>query len=321
MTSLDKIDQNKMHKANFFFDETGQLRSGFRVLCFIALFIFLVIFFGSGVSLLLGLTVGISGGGSLAFYVASSLASLAAALTAGWLCSSRLEKLPFRSLGAWFTKGWLINLVFGLLLGIAALSSAALIATTFGGLAFSRNHDQGKMAILLTFLASFLIFAAAAAFEEALFRGYILQTMMRSGLTIPGILLTSILFATVHNANPSANVFSWANTFIAGIWFAIAYLKTRDLWLVTGMHLTWNWTQGAIFGIEVSGLTEIVSAPLMRETDNGPAWLTGGDYGMEGGIAATAALIISTLLIYYLPYFKPTPEMIAMTSDKSEPPA
>ena len=135
-----------------------------------------------------------------------------------------------------------------------------------------------------------------------LFRGYILQTFIRSDLALFGVLLTSTLFATVHNANPSATTLSWINTFIAGIWFAVAYLKTRDLWLPTGLHLAWNWTQGSIFGVEVSGLKEIVKAPLMRESDAGPAWLTGGDYGIEGGVVTTVALVVSTVAIWLVPY-------------------
>lgn len=310
-----------MSQPNYFFDENGILRSGFRVVCFIALFIFLAIFFGSGASLLLAMMPGIGTNGSLAVLIASGTSLLAAALTAGWLCSKKFEKLPFRSLGAWFTKRWWLNLFVGLILGVFSLSLAVALAVAVGGLEFTQNPDHGRLAIILTFFASFAVFAVGAAWEEAVFRGYILQTMMRSGQVLPGILLTSVSFATIHNTNPNATLFSWVNTFIAGIWFAVAYIKTRDLWLVTGMHLTWNWTQGAIFGVEVSGLTDIVSAPLLREIDHGPAWLTGSNYGIEGGVAATAALIISTVAVFYLPIVKPADEMLAMTSIKSEPSA
>lgn len=307
-----------MHISKILFDVSGQLRSGLRVVSYIALFVFLSLIFVSGALLAVGIVFGIETAGSLPLYIAPSFAMLAAALTAGWLCAKRFEDLPFRSLGAWFTKRWWLHLFVGLILGVLSLSLAVGIAAMFGGLEFTVNPDQGGLAIMLTFVASFTVFAVAAAFEEALFRGYILQTMMRSGQMLPGILLTSALFATVHNANPSATTFSWINTFIAGVWFAVAYIRTRDLWLVTGMHLTWNWAQGAIFGIEVSGLTDLVSAPLLREIDHGPAWLTGGNYGIEGGIAATAALIISTVAVCYLPLVKPSDELLAMTSNHTD---
>ena len=128
-----------------------------------------------------------------------------------------------------------------------------------------------------------------------------MQTFVRSDLTAFGVLLTAFLFASFHVGNRGADILSWINTFLAGIWFAVAYLKSRDLWLPVGMHLMWNWMQGAFFGIEVSGLTDITSAPLLKEIDRGPAWLTGENYGIEAGVSCTAALVISTLLIYLLP--------------------
>jgi len=118
----------------------------------------------------------------------------------------------------------------------------------------------------------------------------------------------SLLFAFAHNVNPSVSPLALANTFIAGIWFAAAYLKTRDLWFPFGIHFAWNWLQGPIFGINVSGIGDFSPDPLMRATDAGPAWLTGGAYGIEGGVACTFALMLSLVLIYYLPL-------------KAEPPA
>ena len=130
------------------------------------------------------------------------------------------------------------------------------------------------------------------------------------------MVFTAVFFATIHNANPGANYFTWFNTFLAGIWLGIAYFKTRNLWFPFGVHLTWNWFQGSVFGINVSGLEHLATAPVMKATDLGPAWLTGGHYGIEGGIACTIALIISTLVIYFLPFLKPTEEMLALTSEE-----
>ena len=82
------------------------------------------------------------------------------------------------------------------------------------------------------------------------------------------------------------------------------------------MHLAWNWFQGAIFGIEVSGITSFTTAPLLQEIDAGPIWLTGESYGIEGGIVCTIALIVSILLIQFLPILKPTEEMLALTGEE-----
>lgn len=297
-----------------FFDASNRLRSGWRFSIFILAFA--VVGTVAGLTAI-GVVMILSETGepaSAASIVVSSLASLIVALLAGWFCGRYLEGLPFRALGASPSAAWLKNFGFGLLIGGSTFAIAALIGMTGGGLSFKLNTDAGLSAILTTMALSFGIFAAAAAFEEAFFRGYILQTFIRSDLTMFAALFTSAIFATVHNANPNATRLSWLNTFLAGIWFAAAYLKTRDLWLVFGLHLAWNWVQGAIFGVEVSGLTEIVKAPIMREFDAGPAWLTGGDYGLEGGVACTVALIASTIAVYFLPFLRPSDEMLALTS-------
>ena len=215
------------------------------------------------------------------------------------MCGKLLEKLPYKALGAAFTDGWLKHLLLGIIIGAVTLSFAVLIAFAVGGERFELKLDKGASAVAASLGISFVVFAVAAAFEEALFRGYLLQTFARSNLAWLAILLTSVFFGVVHIGNPNANLISTANTILAGIWFSVAYLRTRDLWFVWGLHLMWNWMQGSFFGIEVSGLTDITTNPLLREIDTGPTWLTGTTYGIEGGIACTIALVVSTIAIHF----------------------
>ncbi|MBK7802839.1 MAG: hypothetical protein IPJ55_09265 [Chloracidobacterium sp.] len=63
----------------------------------------------------------------------------------------------------------------------------------------------------------------------------------------------------------------------------------------------WNFAQGSVFGIEVSGMNDLVTAPVLKEIDSGPLWLTGETYGIEGGIACTIAILASILAIKIVP--------------------
>lgn len=281
-----------------FIDEEGQVRSGWRATLFLIAY-----FIISAALILASLAVAAQFSPEGHFFrllVPFTIATVVAILL-GWLFGKFFERVPFEALGCSFSGRWLRNLALGLAVGGAAFVSALFVALLARGLTFTVNTASSSSAIGWTLVSTLAIFAAGAASEEALFRGYLLQTFARSRLVWLGVLITSLLFAFAHNNNPSANPLALANTLLAGGWFAAAYFKTRDLWFPFGVHLAWNWLQGPFFGINVSGIAEFSPDPVLRAIDSGPAWLTGGSYGIEGGVACTIALLISTGLIYFLP--------------------
>lgn len=308
-----------MNISEIFINKYERLRSGWRFTVFL-LALFLLSGFLGGIfgAILYYLPIGFAPTSLLGFLI-PQLILLTLTIFIGWLCGKYLEGLPFRALGAWFTKNWLKDFGLGLLFGAASIGSAALITVIFGATTFQLNASAGSSAILLTLAVSFIVFTFGAAAEEAFFRGYILQTFSRANLVLFAIFLTSLLFAVTHTSNPSANYLSFVNTALAGLWFGAAYLKTRTLWFAFGLHLAWNWVQGAILGISVSGINEITVAPLLQPTNIGSAVLTGGDYGIEGGFACTIALIFSTILIWFTPFLTPTKEMLKLTSRENLP--
>jgi len=303
-----------MDLKGIFINEFGRLRSGWRFATFLGVFIFVSLVVGTlAAAILWFVHIDINSHRTL-FITLNGVLSLIPAIGLGWLCGWFFEGLPFRALGCWFTNGWLKHLGLGCLVGAVTIGLAVLIASAPGGLSFTLDVAKGQEAVLETLGTSLSVFAVAAAFEESLFRGYMLQTLNRAGLGWLAIAMTAIFFGLVHLGNPGANAISTANTMLAGVWFGVAYLKTRDLWFPFGIHLVWNWMQGSVFGIEVSGLTEISPAPILNEVDRGPAWLTGESYGIEASIACTVAILVSIVLIYYLPGIRPSEEMLAMTS-------
>lgn len=299
-----------------FFNSYPRLRSGWRATIFFSLFVIASLIAGSFLSLI---AEGITGDGrtflsSRSGFLINMLSAFLISVVLGWLCGKIFEDLPIKTLGWVFNQTWLKDYLLGLFWGVLTLTVAVLLAMPTGGISLMLNQSDSSQAILMTFISSFIVFFIGAAFEETLFRGYILQTLFRSNHIIFGIILTSVLFALAHSNNPNVNQIGLINTVLAGIWFGVAYLKTRSLWLAFGLHLSWNWFQGAFYGINVSGLSEIAPNPLLRIVDSGPTWLTGGNYGIEGGITCTIAIIISTVLIWFLPILKPTEEMLALTS-------
>ncbi|MCU1287875.1 MAG: abortive infection protein [Acidobacteria bacterium] len=302
-----------MNNNSILFNEYGRLKSGWRFSAYILSYFILTILGAAAVAGLSRLPIGFTPG-SLAYIVVPSAVFSAIAIFLGWFYGRIFEDLPFRALGLWFTKNWFKDLTLGLIIGAVSIAAAVLIGVVFGNLSFQTNAEAGSSGIFLTLSATLLIFTVAAVLEEAVFRGYLLQTLGRAKLFYVGAILTSFLFATAHNQNPGASPFSWINTYLAGIWLAVAYYKTRNLWFPTGVHIAWNWVQGAFFGINVSGLSDLASAPVLRVAETGTEFISGGEYGIEGGLACTIALIFSIGLIYFLPFINPTEEMLALTS-------
>lgn len=290
----------RMTIHNFFFNKEGQLRSGWRVTLFVIAFLVSARIIGAAFRLATAAALGaearniLRGNGQ---YVIAALVLFSSATLVGWGCAVFLERLSFRSVGWWPHRGWVKNLVLGSALGAASMLLAVGLATVSRGITFTFNAS-GAGAIGKTAIVSAIIFILAGSAEEALFRGYPLQTLTRARLAWLGILLTSVPFALVHLNNPNApRAFAFVNTSLAGVWLAVAYLRTRSLWFPMGLHWSWNWTQ-AVLGIPVSGIERIGPAPLLHASNAGPDWLTGGAYGIEGGAACTVVLLISTVVVW-----------------------
>ena len=308
-----------MDLQGIFINKVGRLRSGWRF----ALYVFALI----ALSFLLATAVRVAfvvGRNFVSIPHASYFANvvfrfteLATALLAGYFCARILEGLPWRSLGLTLHKGWVRDLIIGSVIGIAALALAVGIAAAGGGLRFSFIGTGLLFAAGKTLVAFGVLLLIAALAEEAMFRGYPLQTFTRAGLMWFGIVLTSLPFGIAHLWNPNvAAGITFVNTVIAGVWLALAYLKTRSLWFPLGVHWGWNWALGWVFGLPISGLN-VVSNTLLTGHDLGPAWLTGGTYGIEGGIAGTVALVVSTLFIWRTRLVSPTPELLKLTSEEN----
>lgn len=302
-----------------FINDFGRLRSGWRLLLFAFLFLaaegVLVTVLRIGYAALHN-AIPTPPYAEFIFQVTYRLMLLICALVVGYLLARWLEGLPFRSLGLTFHDGWLRDLLFGCAAGFAALLLAVAIAALAGDLRFSLSSAELLPSIGKSLVASgFMLFVAALA-EEAIFRGYPLQTLARADLALLGVVLTLVFFAWVHLQNPNVVPLTFTNTALAGLTFAVAYLRTRSLWLPLGLHWAWNWALGWFFGLPISG-AKLVSHPLLSATDDGPVWLTGGSYGIEGGLASTIAFVLLTLFIWRTPWLRATPELKKLTSEEN----
>jgi membrane protease YdiL (CAAX protease family) len=156
---------------------------------------------------------------------------------------------------------------------------------------------------------SFGLFLVAAAAEEAVFRGYGFQALVEGLGPWPATAIMSLLFGAVHSDNPDFGSFGFANIVLAGVLLSVLYLRTRSLWLVTALHMGWNWTMAALH-FPVSGLPPAM--PLFRVAESGADWWTGGGFGPEAGLAATLVLAAGVAWAMRTPLLRESEKMRAL---------
>lgn len=69
-----------------------------------------------------------------------------------------------------------------------------------------------------------------------------------------------------------------------------------------GLHVGWNFAQGNVFGIPVSGHAKDVSLWAFGPAPDTSAFLTGGEYGVEVSLYAT--IVIAVLVWFTYRYYR-----------------
>ena len=187
----------------------------------------------------------------------------------------------------------------GLVMGLLGCGALVLVALPLGWArwvpieAEALRFDLRAMPVL-----GLALLAVGATGEELFARGLLLQCLARALGPAAAVVLTSAGFAALHGANPGITALATCNTALFGAVFGVAVIRQRSLWLATGLHLGWNVAQAAL-GVNISGITIRLSDLNLRLGQ--PEWVTGGDYGFEGGVLATGTALALLAIVWRLP--------------------
>lgn len=196
-----------------------------------------------------------------------------------------IQKRKLSTLG--FTgENALIHYGRGLVIGFVIFSLAVCICIFTGAL----KLEMGQFA-----LPVFLLYAAGYGIqgmaEEVLCRGYFMVSIGRRYPMAVAVLVNSMAFAALHLFNPGVTALALLNLTLFGIFASVCFIKTGNIWMAGAIHSMWNLVQGNVYGIKVSGLDSACSI-FSAEAAEGKAWMHGGDFGLEGGLAITIVLVI-----------------------------
>jgi hypothetical protein len=214
-----------------------------------------------------------------------------------WAWLWLFERRPWWTIGM-ERKGWLLKYLRGALLGVLMIAIAVGLSIAFGFVALEGSGIEIGVAISgsMLLLSGWIVQGAA---EEALFRGFLLPILgVRYGL-VAGVLTSSLLFALLHIFNANLGLLAVLNLTLFGTFAALYAIKEGSLWGVFAVHSLWNWTQGNLFGMQVSGLPVQLDA-IFKLKETGPDWFTGGAFGPEGGIAVSLVLVVGILALWLL---------------------
>ena len=203
-----------------------------------------------------------------------------------------IEVRPITSMGV--RKQKLIpHYLTGLLTGIIMMTAITLLSVCFGANKISLCSSI-NFGIIILYLLGFFVQGMS---EEFIFRGYLLTTIGGYHSVWIAVVVNSGAFALAHAFNPGFDVLPCINLVLFGVFASLYMICFDDIWGVCGIHSIWNFMQGNFYGISVSGTGD--SESVFRTTARtSHAWLSGGEFGIEGSIFTTIILSAGIIIIF-----------------------
>ena len=180
----------------------------------------------------------------------------------------------------------------GALIGILAVSLVVLISTICRGLRFSYINTRVSIPIQILLLGGFIIQGLS---EEVLCRGYIFVSIARKSSVSLACLGSSVLFCLIHIFNDGFSFIPMLNLVLFGILESLLFLKTNNIWAAGAFHSVWNYVQGCVYGLNVSGNGFTDSIVVFEQTDK--KFVNGGIFGPEGSIITTIVLLVAMAVL------------------------
>ena len=216
-----------------------------------------------------------------------------------------IERRPLRSVGFTRRHG-LRDYLIGAALGTAMLGFAVVVGVLTGALEYAGSSLRGNGLIFCVLLVGWMIQGMS---EEVIFRGYLCNTLARRCNPHLAAFISAAAFALAQMANNGKTPLAIPNLILFGMFAAYFMYRFDSLWGVCALHSFWNFAQGNLFGIKVSGMSLDVTA-LRFVSKEGMELIHGGLFGLEGGIGITIVLLIGIGLLLFTGEQQPAKEKV-----------
>ena len=205
------------------------------------------------------------------------------------------EKRSLRSMG--FVKEHAVtDYLLGMLIAFAMFSACIGICTVSGAMKFGGYTLNGEYLMIVLLFLGFMVQGAS---EETVCRGFMMTSFGSKGGAFAGMLFNSLVFGSLHLLNNGVTLLSMLNLILFGVFMSVLVLKLNSIWMACAIHTVWNFVQGNFYGVLVSGGSFGTSVFKFTSVE-GKELINGGAFGMEGGLATTAILTVSIVIVLLL---------------------
>lgn len=177
------------------------------------------------------------------------------------------------------------------------LAGFALMAVTVGIIALAGSYRIAGWNPWQTVWAFIAMATVSGIVEEILLRGIVFRHLETLIGSTSALALSAAFFGALHLGNDNATwLAAGAIAIGGGVLLAAIYMRTRQLWAPMGFHAMWNFAQGWLFGVPVSGNAK---PGLVRGQLTGPEWISGGAFGVEASLPSLVVLIAASVAVLY----------------------
>lgn len=206
-----------------------------------------------------------------------------------------IEKRPIRTMG--FSKGnGLSEFAKGVLVGAIMITTVLIVFFITGDAKFERI--QFSLPFLVSWMLVLIGYILQTAAEEIYIRGWLVPIISYHKNAYLAILIASTMFSYFHLDNNGASWLSTLHLFIFGLFTAVYAMKRGNIWGPCGFHFAWNFIMGNVYGFHVSGYDS--ESSLMYFTTSNRTFITGGQFGPEGGIPGLVVFILALLWAIFI---------------------
>ncbi|GAA2235505.1 hypothetical protein GCM10009851_20660 [Herbiconiux moechotypicola] len=211
-----------------------------------------------------------------------------------WLWLRFKERRPFASIGFREPSRAGFRVARGAGIALAQLAVYLVVGLATGSLVFATTasgelvHTQALGWVFVALVA----FAVQSGAEEIVARGYLVQVWYPKTGVLGALIVSAVYFTVGHSFSEEFSLLPIIDMTLYSVVAVFWVLAEGGLWGLIAYHATWNWAQGSLFGISVSGQEPPNSLFVVNVTSGADPVLSGGDYGAEGSLVDIVVLLV-----------------------------